>query len=174
MALRAVDATITTKRLVLNPLRVEDADEMVSVLSDASLYEFTGGHPPTLEELRRRYAVWAEGSGSDTEQWLNWVVRRKIAGRAVGTVQATVIDGGATAMVAWTIGAPWQGRGFAGEAAVGLVEWLVECGVDTVIAHVNADHRASAAVAARAGLRQTGEVVDGEVVWRLGAGPAET
>jgi hypothetical protein len=35
-----------TERLTLEPLRPEHADEMVAVLGDPALYEFTGGTPP--------------------------------------------------------------------------------------------------------------------------------
>lgn len=162
------DAVIVTSRLVLRPLHVDDADEMVVVLADASLHEFTGGEPASHGELRARYAQWVEGSGSSDELWLNWIVRRSADAVAVGAVQATVDDPQAEALVAWTIGVPWQGQGYATEAAIGLVEWLVGCGIESVAAHVHADHRASSAVAARAGLRRTSEVCDGEVVWRRG------
>jgi RimJ/RimL family protein N-acetyltransferase len=164
------DAIIITPRLQLHPLRIEDAPEMVIVLSDPSLHEFTGGAPATLDELRDRYARWTQGSGSEDELWLNWIVRRDEDGVAVGTMQATVMQPQAepTAFVAWTIGTPWQGEGYAGEAAIGLVQWLVSRGVKSVVAHVHPHHRASAAVATRAGLRRTSDEVDGEVVWRLG------
>lgn len=45
--------TIETDRLVLTPLREDDADEMVKVLASPDLYVFTGGEPPTLDDLRR-------------------------------------------------------------------------------------------------------------------------
>jgi RimJ/RimL family protein N-acetyltransferase len=161
-------SSIATTRLVLHPLRVEDAEEMVSVLDDPALHEFTGGQPSTLAELRDRFAAWTHGSGSDSELWLNWVVRRGADEMAIGAVQATVITGddSSTATVAWTIGTPWQHQGYAGEAAAGLVGWLAVQGVDSIAAHIHPDHGASARVAARAGLRRTDEVVDGEVVWR--------
>jgi hypothetical protein len=47
---------IVTTRLELAPLAVRDAEEMVAVLGDERLRTFTGGRPPTLEELRARYA----------------------------------------------------------------------------------------------------------------------
>lgn len=169
---RVGNPTITTDRLVLQPLCVADADEMVTVLADPALHTFTGGQPATLDELRGRYAAWVEGSGSDTELWCNWIVRLAADRAAIGTVQATVVTdqptGGSTAYVAWTIGTPWQAHGYAREAAVALVQWLVADGIDVVVAHVNAEHAASAAVAARAGLQRTDEIADGEVVWRLG------
>ena len=109
------------------------------------------------------------GSPDPNVDWLNWIVRRRADGRAVGTVQATVVhdDGTATAAVAWVIGMPWQGQRFASEAAWGLVAWLVGAGAADVVAHVHPDHVASARVAARAGLGPTDDEVDGETVWRL-------
>ncbi|HEX3087106.1 MAG TPA: GNAT family N-acetyltransferase [Ilumatobacteraceae bacterium] len=164
----AGDMIISTSRLVLQPLQVADAEEMCVVLGDVALHQFTGGEPATVEELRARYAIWVEGSGSPDELWFNWIVRRVADGIAVGTVQATVMQpqGDAVGIVAWSVGVPWQRQGYAVEAAVGLVEWLVDHGIESVVAHVHPDHHASAAVASRAGLRRTSEVSDGEVVWR--------
>jgi RimJ/RimL family protein N-acetyltransferase len=162
-------SSIATARLVLQPLRVEDADEMVVVLADPALHEFIGGEPATLEELRERYASWTRGSGSAHEMWLNWIVRLQSDDAPIGAVQATVVtaEGSATASVAWTIGSSWQRQGYAAEAASGLVHWLAVNGVESIVANVHPGHDASAAVAARAGLRRTDEIVDGEVVWRI-------
>ncbi len=52
---------LRTERLVLDPLRVADADEMVAVLADPALYTFTGGEPPDLEALRRTYGQLVAG-----------------------------------------------------------------------------------------------------------------
>jgi RimJ/RimL family protein N-acetyltransferase len=167
--------TIGTERLVLTPLRVEDADELAEVLGDPRLHRFIGGRPDTVEELRARYAAMTAGSGRADERWRNWVVRRREDGRPVGTVQATLTrDGGRwTAAVAWVVGVPWQQRGYATEAARALVGWLHGQDVHQVVAHIHPDHLASAQVAARAGLRPTPELVDGEQVWRLLAPPGE-
>jgi hypothetical protein len=52
---------IQTARLSLVPLSPGDADEMVEVLGDRRLYEFIGGQPPTLVELRATCARLAAG-----------------------------------------------------------------------------------------------------------------
>lgn len=150
-------------------LTVGDADEMVEVLADPVLHEFTGGEPATLVDLRARYWSLVRGSGRDVERWLNWIVRRRSDNAAIGTMQATVMSPGdkPTALVAWTIGVDWQGKGFATEATIALVRWLEDHGVDSIVAHIHPDHAASAGVATRAGLRPTADVVEGEVVWRL-------
>ena len=92
-------------------------------------------------------------------------MRRRDDGLAVGTVQVTLLvrRDGSNALVAWVVGVPWQGHGYATEAATALVEWLHELGVDDIAAHIHPDHQASAAVASRAGLHRTADLVDGEV-----------
>jgi RimJ/RimL family protein N-acetyltransferase len=155
---------IRTERLDLTPLRVEDAPEVVAVLADPHLYAVIGGAPPTLDELRARYEHQVRGGSADgRETWLNWIVRPHPGREAVGFVQATVTDGGAD--IAWVIGVPWQRRGYATEAARGLVAWLAERGVTSITAHVEDGHRPSEAVAERIGLVRTESVEDGEVVW---------
>ena len=161
-------AKLDGERLVLEPLRVTHADEMAAVLDDAALHTFTGGEPATPEQLRSRYARQVVGHSADgSEQWLNWIARDRATGAAVGYVQATVTEheGQRSADVAWVVGVPHQGRGYAGEAAQLMADWLRREGVDVITAHVHPDHPASNAVARRLGLRPTDAMVDGEVRW---------
>jgi len=58
------------------------------------------------------------------EEWCNWILRREPGGEAVGYVQATISGEGRRAEIAWVVGLPWQGRGYATEAARALVGWL--------------------------------------------------
>ena len=159
---------IETPRLDLEPLTPAHADEMVHVLAAPELYAFTGGRPPTLGELQWRYAAQAVGSSPDgSERWLNWIVRERRTGAAVGFVQATVRarEGGPVASVAWLIGPAAQHRGLAGEAATAMLAWLRSAGVSAIDAYIRPDHAASMAVARRCGLAPTDETVDGEVRW---------
>jgi RimJ/RimL family protein N-acetyltransferase len=165
--MRSPDGIIVTERLHLMPLRVEDADEMVTVLGDERMYEFTGGCPPSLDELRGRYRRLIVGHSADgSALWLNWVVRLTAEDVAVGAMQATLAADRSSADVAWEIGVPWQGRGIASEAASAVVQWLLGEGVGTITAFIHPEHRASGRVAAKAGLAPTSEVADGETMWR--------
>ncbi|MEV7086693.1 GNAT family N-acetyltransferase [Streptomyces sp. NPDC093085] len=174
-------AVIETERLTLLPLSVEHAEEMAGVLSDPALHAYIGGRPATVEQLRIRYRRLAAGSPDPAFSWCNWVLRERAgrgtagSGELSGTVQATVTPHRTrpeetVAEVAWVVGTPWQGRGFATEAARGLVGWLAEQGIGTVIAHIHPHHEASGAVARAAGLRPTDEWHDGEVRWRRSLG----
>lgn len=163
--------TLPTDRLRLDPLAPDDAHEMAPALSDPALYRFIGGEPPTPDALRRQYVAWIAGPSRPGEAWHNWAVRLAVDGTAIGHVQATVVDGGARADIAWILGTPWHGRGYATEAAIAVVRWLESGGVGTITAHVHPRHTASARVAERVGLEPTGELEGGEVVWkRLAAG----
>ena len=158
---------IRSVRLELHPLTETDADEMVDVLANPRLYEFIGGRPPPLDQLRDRYRRLSTGrSAVGREEWRNWIVRTREDGRAIGTVQATITDDRQRASIAWVIGVPWQGQGFASEAARALVAWVDVQHVPSITANIHPDHMASAGVAARAGLVPTDELVDGELVWR--------
>jgi len=163
---------ISSARLRLVPLTVADAAEMVGVLSGEALYAYTGGAPPGLAELRARYARQVAGSPDGREEWRNWILRREPGGEAVGYVQATITSG-QRAEIAWVVGLRWQGQGYATEAARALVGWLDARGVAVIQAHIHPEHAASAAVAHGAGLRPSGVVTGGELLWlrdRLAAG----
>ncbi|GIH60449.1 GNAT family N-acetyltransferase [Microbispora siamensis] len=158
--------TISAARLTLWPLTAQDADEMAEVLAGEELYAFIGGAAPTPAELRARYAALeARRSPDGRQEWLNWIIRRDTDGRAVGYVQATVMDGGRRAEVAWVVGTAWQGRRYASEAATALAEWLRARGVARIEAHIHPDHHASMTVANRIGLLPTDHFEDGERLW---------
>lgn len=163
---------VAARRVVLVPLTINDAAQMVTVLADEDLYAFTGGGPPTLPELRAGYALQVAGHSADgTQEWRNWIIRLVTDRTAIGYVQATIADDGTRAEIAWVVGRAWQGRGYATEAAAALVGWLDARGVGIVQARIHPDHAASAAVASHAGLLPTGQLRDGEQLWRKEAAP---
>lgn len=166
---------VSTGRITLVPLAVGHADEMAAVLADPELYTFTGGSPPTRQELRARYERWSAGSPDPAVSWCNWVIQLRSPRCLAGTVQATISTADEPAAeVAWVVGTSWQGQGIAKEAARALVAWLAQQSVRTVIAHVHPRHQASAAVAAAAGLTPTGQRQQGEVRWCLTMTPASS
>ena len=155
-------APIESSRLALTPLDPSAAVDMVSVLADPALYSFTGGAPPTLEQLTDRYAFQASGAPRPDEVWHNWIIR--LGGGAIGQVQATVTDEAAD--VAWLVGVPWQRNGYAPEAALAMCAWLSGQGVRRFTAHIHPSHAVSAKVATALGLVPTGTLdPDGEMVW---------
>jgi RimJ/RimL family protein N-acetyltransferase len=151
---------LTSERLVLEPLRIDHATEMVAVLDDPELYRYIGGEPPGEAELAARYTRQVASKG-----WLNWILRLRETGEPVGTVQATL--GGEAAELAWVMSTRFQGEGYATEGTAAALGWLRKRGFDVFIAHIHPDHAASQALAARLGFEPTDQVKNGEVRWRL-------
>jgi RimJ/RimL family protein N-acetyltransferase len=157
---------LETERLLLEPLTTAHADEMAPLLDDAALHASVGGAPLSLEDLRDRYARQEGGRSPDgRERWLNWIVRERASGAAVGYVQATVDEDAGTVEVAWVIGSGFQGNGYAAEAAAAMVARLGEDDIRVITAHIHPDNEASAGVARAIGLTPTSVVVEGEVRW---------
>ena len=158
---------IATGRLELRPLCGADAETLFAILADPALYEYTGDEPPaSINALRKIYASREPRRSPDgTELWLNWVISDRLSAEAIGYVQASVSTTGAD--VAWVVGSHWQNRGYASEAAAAVVEWLRGRGVTPIRARIHPRHIASQRVAAKVGLRSTGELRDGEEVWIL-------
>ena len=154
------------------------AEEMLDLVGDRRLYAYYDDEPsPSLEELRARYARQATGVSPDgREVWHTWIVRERATGTAIGFVQATVRP--EAAELAWVIGVPWQGRGYAGESALAIRDAVVagsgaaHAGHSTgeravvVIAHIAPGHAASEAVARHLGLLPTTVVHEGETRWQ--------
>jgi RimJ/RimL family protein N-acetyltransferase len=151
---------LTSERLVLEPLRIDHATEMVAVLDDPELYRFIGGEPPEEADLVARYTRQVAGEG-----WLNWILRVRETGEPVGTVQVTLGDG--TAELAWVMSPRFQGEGYASEGSAAVLDWLRERGFGVFIAHIHPDHTASQGLAARLGFEPTETVKNGEVRWEL-------
>jgi RimJ/RimL family protein N-acetyltransferase len=160
---------LETERLALEPLRVEHAEEMAPLLDDPRLYTFTGGDPPTLQELGEAYERRVIGhDADDTQGWLNWIVRDRSSGEAVGGTQATITAerDGFSAEVAWIIAARHQRKGYAREAATAMAAWLRQEGALRLVADIHPDHKASMAVARALGLSLSGAIIDsGELRW---------
>lgn len=129
--------TLTTARLVSEPLQVGHAEELAPLLADQRLHEFIGGRPLGVEELRARFERQVIGwSGDGREGWLNWVVRDHACGLAVGQLQATVTGRPPErAQLAWTIATAFQARGYARKAAAAVADWLWQQGVGELIAY---------------------------------------
>jgi RimJ/RimL family protein N-acetyltransferase len=175
-----IAARLESERVVLDPLVVEHAAELAPVLADVALYRFIGGGPESSAQLRERFRRQAVGLSPDRrERWLNWVVRLRPGGAAIGWAQATVttVSGDESAEVAvvvaelaWVIGTAYQGQGLAKEAASLMAAWLRGQGVDRLRAHIHPEHQASMAVARSLGLLPGPVVVDGERRWESPSG----
>jgi RimJ/RimL family protein N-acetyltransferase len=155
--------TIEAEDVVLTPLVRTDAEELVGLLDEPDLREWLRAHD--VDQLRARFAAWETRRSPDhDEQWLNWVVRERDQGRALGWVQATVRE--TRAEVAYALLPAERGAGMASAAVRALVGWLRgELGVTTVTAEIDDANAASVRVAVAAGFERTARRAGDEIVW---------
>jgi RimJ/RimL family protein N-acetyltransferase len=157
------DEVIHGRRVLLVPLAAEHADDLAGLLEDAFVRDAL--RVGDVEGLRRRFAAWESRRSPDGEErWLNWVVRERADGRALGWVQATVR--GATASVAYALLAAERGRGAASDAVRAMIQSLrTELGVTDLTASIAPANLASAHVARAVGLEATDGRDEDEVIW---------
>ena len=158
--------SIATDRLALTPIAVNDADDLYSILRDprigAAMLEEP---PPSVGVVRSNIASWLKGPSPEREEaWLNWLARTH-DGAPVGQLAATVQPRGT--WLAWIVAVDQQGRGFASEAARGVIDSLTGQGVTTYLASIREGHDASERVARSLGFEPTDELADDERVWSL-------
>jgi RimJ/RimL family protein N-acetyltransferase len=154
---------IPSEQSVLIPLVSADADDLVGLLDEPQLREWIS--VDDIGALRARFAAWESRRSPDgSEIWLNWVVRERSDGRALGWVQATV--SGEAASVAYALLPAERGAGVASDALRALTRWLHDrLGVKTLTAEIDDANAASARVAVAAGFERTARRAGDEVVW---------
>ncbi|HUL86046.1 MAG TPA: GNAT family N-acetyltransferase [Actinomycetota bacterium] len=161
----ALSRPIETDRLSLRPMRPADAEDLFAIMRDPAIG--AAMHEPSPENVavvRARIASWIRGPGSDAdERWLNWIARTD-DGRPVAHLAATIH--GRVAWLAWVVGVEHQRRGYATEAARGVMDRLATNGIGAFAASIRDGHEASEGVARHLGLHVTDEIIAGERVWR--------
>lgn len=132
--------TLSTERLVLEPLEERHAAPLWLVLDDPELYQFTDDAPPRdLLWLQQRYQrLSARKSPDGREHWLNWAIQVPGEDRFIGYVQATIAST-ETAHIAYMLARAAWGRGFAREAVGAMLLHLkADWAVRTATAQVDA------------------------------------
>lgn len=142
-----------TARLTLEPLRAAHAALLFPILADARLYTYVpDAARATVALLSERFGELERGAPpGENEIWLNWLLRRRDDGAAIGTLQATVEPGG-RAWIGYLLTPPAWGHGFATEACAWLVAELARRhGVRDIMASVDVRNARSIAVLERVG-----------------------
>lgn len=143
---------IETERLILRPMRQEDADALHPMYSDVEANTY-GSRPATttIEESRERVAK----ALADTA-WRAWAITLKgddtpIGTTAIGTVASYEKRQGKVTEVGYILSRPYWHRGIATEAVAALIDQLFAEGQRRVIADTDPDNFASIAVLKRLG-----------------------
>jgi len=159
-------APASTPRLAFEPLAPAHAAELAPFLGDAALWRFIPRPPPRPEDVARRFAIVSVSERPNGDRWLNWVLRRRADGQAIGLVETTVSPDH-RAYLAYFVFVPFQRQGYAREACAATLEHLhAHCAVTRVEAEVDTRNEASRRLLAALGfdcdgVRHPADPIDG-------------
>ena len=155
---------LVTERLVLRPLRVEDADAFYAMYVDPEVMRFMSGpFTGTVEQLRERLAVRIVEHNRDGFGLMGTELREtgELIGRC-GHLRWT-IEGREELEVGYLLGRRHWGNGYATEAARALIDdGFARLGAHRIISLIHPQNVASQRVAEHNGLRYERDItVDG-------------
>lgn len=144
---------LETERLLIRPIRPDDAADLHAVYSDPAVMRcIPSGTADTLEATHRRIGLLIEHQ--DVHGFSLWAVVEKASGRVVGDCGLLLVEGrGPEVEVAYRLGRAAWGRGYATEAARASVGFGLDVlGLQRVIAVTVPDHLASRRVMEKIGM----------------------
>ena len=129
MQLSDIKKNLLTLRLKLKFLLPCHAAMVFNALQNELIYQYIPEEPPTLDNLKRRYAFLTNGLSPDqSEYWLNWVVFRRTDDMPIGTFQVSIkpdVEGS----FAYIIFPDYWRQGFASEMTRAMFDHVFELGV---------------------------------------------
>lgn len=116
---------LTTQRLTLEPLQLAHAESLFPGFADERLYHFFDKLPhDSIAAMREDYVrILAGPRDHPTERWVNYAIRESATNTYLGMIETSVFPGD-HAYLAYFVFTPYQGKGFAREACVAVLDHL--------------------------------------------------
>lgn len=161
--------TLETERLSLRPVTLAIVQALLDDDAAAFRREIGADYPenaplpPLMDDFLEYLLVWMQEHPAE-EAWTWFGIDRARSAAVVSGGLGLGPDSGRVAMLGYSTYPSEEGRGYASEFAMALVQWALEQGgLSSVEATIPPDHLASIRVAERAGLTRRGTAVDAEV-----------
>lgn len=161
----ALNAHLTTDRLVLEPLTAAHADVFYAPLQDDEIYTWISmDRPQAIDVMRERWGqLESRLAPSGEAAWLNWAVRLDTGGH-IGRIDAEVTTVGVATNLGYVFFPAFWGRGYASEAVNAVVDHLIRLGVSELRATVTVGNHASGRVLEKAGFVRTGILPENDTI----------
>ncbi len=162
----ALNASLSTPRLVLEPQLVQHASEYFDVMQSEDIYQWISLRPPTsVEALRARWTrLESRVSLDKSAAWLNWVVRRSSDGQCLGGIDAEITTANEATNVGYLFAPGFWGQGYATESVSAVVAHLSAMGVTRMVATVTVGNEASSRVLEKVGFVRTRVLRDHDTI----------
>ncbi len=150
---------IKTERLTLEPLCMKHLNTTHEYASDHELTRLMVFLPVNdIAETERYLRKCGKEMSAPEPKFLEMAVM--LGEKHIGSVSAYLEENGAAWELGWIIARGYHGKGYAFEAARGLMEYLERNGAKRFIAHCDTENAASRRVMEKLGLSLAGESWD--------------
>lgn len=157
----ALEATLETPRLLLQPWTPQDAPEALRLYGDPDLVRWLSPAMTTVPDLATMEAVleqWTQEHARLTPPAGRWAIRAREDGHLVGAAVLLPLPPDAEdSEVGYVLLPGERGHGYATEATEALVRWAFGHGMPEVFAVARPRNTPAAAVAERLGFQWVGE-----------------
>lgn len=138
------------------------------MLRDPELYRYVpGAAHASAGSLRARYERMHRGPDDPEERWWNWslALRQAPVPTAIGTVEISLVDAGARALLAYALGRAYWGAGYAFEASSAAISYVRRTALAaSVDAYVDTRNARSIALVERLGLERITHLPEADVI----------
>jgi RimJ/RimL family protein N-acetyltransferase len=150
--------TIETDRLILRHFQERDLGAFVAYRNDPEVARYQSWESISEPRAQAFIAEMARQQPGIPGQWFQIAVELKANGQLIGDCGLLVLlQDPRQAQLGITLSSAWQGQGLATEAAMAVVDYaFIELDLHRVVAVVDCENRASAALMERLGLRREG------------------
>lgn len=164
------EVILTSERLVLRRLRVDEADAVAEYKNDPEVARYQDWDLPyPVEEIAAKIAAYEQRPWPCPGAGLNIAIEHE--GVLIGDFGVGWDDAGTEAEIGYTLRLDHQGKGFATEAVAAVVDRLFSEGVERITSSLDPENVASIRVLEKAGFRYEsssriqirGEVVDDDL-----------
>jgi RimJ/RimL family protein N-acetyltransferase len=147
--------SLVTDRLTIRRFRASDVRAFAGYRSEPEVARYQSWAAPFSTEQAHRFIDALAASDPDTPgQWFQFAVTESASGRLLGDVAAGIDADPRLARIGFTLAPAAQGRGFATEAVVALLDYLFRTrGKHRVSADCDPRNRASVRLLERLGFR---------------------
>ncbi|WP_441247226.1 GNAT family N-acetyltransferase [Kitasatospora sp. McL0602] len=121
------ETAISTERLLLRPLEVDDASSLTAMMADELVHTWTAIPQPFTEAHAVEWARLLAPARRIQGRGIVFAVTEHLTQRVVGVVELRGTDWRLLSTEVVFITAPWaRGEGYAPEAVLGVAQWLFE------------------------------------------------
>jgi RimJ/RimL family protein N-acetyltransferase len=157
------EVRLETDRLILRTYRLSDFEDHNRLCADPDVMRYLLGQKPLSRFEAWRHMAYIVGHW-ELLGYGYYAVEEKVTGRFVGRIGFTNPEGWPGFELGWTLAPEFQGKGFATEGAMFLLDYAFnEMGRDHVISVIHPDNKPSIRVAERLGEKLEGETQVGDM-----------